>query len=465
MMGYLMSKYKRIISLVLGLLVAISVYQSQFSGLSVAGQKCLAISLGGVIFWAGGVAQPGYVALLMLISYVLAEAAPANVVFSLWQTHLIYLVIAGFLIATAVERSGLGKRVAYIFILKFVHSFGSVIASCYALGLLLSIIIPHPFPRCFLIMSVMGCVIKTAELPREDAAIIGLAVFAGSTANSMVLLTGDSILNILTASFGGQTLSWLDWAKYMAVPGLAAHILMCGLQLKLFKPSKPFHLDKDVIRRQLTALAGLTTIEKKTLFWICVGVTLWATDSIHHIVPGWIGAFVVCGLAMPVIGDVLNPQDWDAVPVGTLLFLTAAMAIGTVGAHTGMNQWITSVALPGYVPADPFLFAFVVTTIAMCIHMVMGSLLAVLGITVPTIIAYGASAGWNPLFCSLLVYTAVCVHWILPMHSLNILVGSGDGGGKYNDSEVIKFGLAQTVVVYLIILAVELPWWKFVGLI
>ncbi|MBP2656663.1 MAG: family permease [Firmicutes bacterium] len=460
-----MSKYKRIIGLVLGVLVAIIIYNSHFAGLSVEGQKCLAISLGGVICWAAGVAQPGYVSLLMLVSYVLTNTAPANVVFSLWQTHLVYLVIAGFLIASAVESSGLGKRIAYTFILKFVHSFTSVIVSCYVLGLFLSFLIPHPFPRCFLIMSVMGFIIKAADLPREDVAIIGLAVFGGSTANSMVLLTGDSTLNILAASFGGQMLSWLDWAKYMAVPGLIAHVLMCGLQLKLFKPSKPFNLDKEVIRQQLMELGSLTTIEKKTLFWIVLGVALWAADSIHHIVPGWIGALVVCGLAMPVIGDVLKPKNWDTVPIGTLLFLTAAMAIGTVGAHTGMNQWIASVALPSYVPTNPFVFALVVTTIAICIHMVMGSLMAVLGITAPAIIAYAATAGWNPLFCSLLVYTAICIHWVLPMHSLNILVGTGEEGGQYKDSEVIKFGLAQTVVVYFIILAVEIPWWKFVGLI
>jgi di/tricarboxylate transporter len=130
-----MSKYKRIIGLVLGVLVAIFVFNSHFAGLSAEGQKCLAISLGGVICWAAGVAQPGYVALLMLVSYVLTNAAPANVVFSLWQTHLIYLVIAGYLIASAVESSGLGRRIAYNFILKFVNSFSSVIVSCYVLGL------------------------------------------------------------------------------------------------------------------------------------------------------------------------------------------------------------------------------------------------------------------------------------------------------------------------------------------
>ncbi len=271
------------------------------------------------------------------------------------------------------EGSGLGRRIAYNFILKYVDSFNSVIIAAYVLGLLLSFLIPHPFPRCFLLMSVMTFVIKAADLPRQDAAILGLAVFGGSTANSMVLLTGDSLLNTVAASFGTRMLTWLEWAKYMAVPGLVAHVLMCGVQIKMFKPSKPFNLDKEIIRKQLTDLGDLSIIEKKTLFWVFIGIVLWATDSIHHIAPGWIGAVIAVCMALPVIGDVLTPKNFSTVPMGTLLFLTAAMAIGTVGAHTGMNKWIASVALPSYVPTNPFAFAAIVTTISICIHMVMGA--------------------------------------------------------------------------------------------
>ena len=460
-----MANNKRIIGLILAIAVGLIIYNTSFTGLSPDGQKCLAISLFGVICWATSVAQPGYVSLCMLVAYVLTDTAPADVVFSLWRTHLVYLVISGYLIASAVESSGLGRRIAYKFILKFVTSFSSVIISCYVLGLLLSFLIPHPFPRCFLIMSVMAFIIKAADLKREDVAIIGLAVFGGSTANSMVLLTGDSTLNILAASFGGQTLSWLGWAQYMAIPGLVTHVLMCGLQLKLFKPSKAFHMDKEIIRQQLAELGSLSIVEKKTIFWIALGVILWAADSVHHIAPGWIGAVVAVGLAMPVIGDVIGPKNWNTVSMGTLIFLTAAMAIGTVGAHSGMNEWIASVALPSYVPENAFVFAALVTTISIAIHMVMGSLMAVLGITAPAIIAWASGAGWNPLFCSLIVYTAICIHWILPMHSLNILVGTGEDGGQYKDAEVMKFGIAQTAVVYFVILCIEVPWWMLMGLI
>jgi anion transporter len=442
------------------------IYNSSFTGLSPEGQKCLAISLSGVIWWAAGVAMPGYVAFLMLVLYVLTKTAPPNVVFTIWLSPLMYLVVSGYLLASAVEDSGMGRRIAYNFILKFVDSFQSIIIAAYLLGLILSLFIPHPFPRSFLIMSVMAVIIKAADLPREDAAIIGLAVFGSSTVNSMVFLTGDSLLNTATASFGGVAITWVEWFKYMGIPGLIAHVLMCFLQLKLFKPVKTFSLDKQVVQNQLKEMGPLSSKEKRTLVWVLIAIAFWATDFLHGIAPGWVSVVVVACLAMPVIGDVLTPKNWAAANMGTLMFLTAAMAIGAVGAHTGMNKWIATVALPSYVPENPFVFAAIVTTISICIHMVMGSLLAVVGIAAPAIIAYAAPTGWNPLFPTLLVYTAVCIHWLLPMHSMNILVGVGEaGGGKYQDKEVIRFGAAQTAVVYIMTIGVLVPWWKIIGLI
>ena len=66
-----------------------------------------------------------------------------------------YLIIGAYLIAGAVKSSGLGERIAYKFILRFVHSFKSVIISIFILTFFLSLLIPHPWPRAFLIMSVM----------------------------------------------------------------------------------------------------------------------------------------------------------------------------------------------------------------------------------------------------------------------------------------------------------------------
>jgi len=68
----------------------------------------------------------------------------------------------------------------------------------YVLGLVLSLLIPHPFPRVLLTMAVMKTIIQEAKMNKADAASLGLSVFVAATATSMVLLTGESTLNIAT---------------------------------------------------------------------------------------------------------------------------------------------------------------------------------------------------------------------------------------------------------------------------
>jgi di/tricarboxylate transporter len=459
-------KYKREIGLLLGIAVCLAVWlMPQQAGLPVEGQQCLGLSLMAVLWWGFGVMHPGFTALVLLLGWVLTKTAEPAVIFRLWITPLIYIVVGGYLIAAAVEKSGLGKRLAYWFILKYVHSFNSIIGAGYIIGFLLSFMIPHPWPRSFMIMSVMAILVKATNLPARDAANVGLSVFAGSVPVSAILLTGDSLINSIAMGFGGVEASWLKWLLYMGVPALLCSVLTYLLQITLFRPPAGFKVHKDEIREQLKSLGALTRNEKVTVFWVLLAVAFWSTDSLHHIHPGWVALAATCGLALPRVGDVLEPRDWAKVSVATLFFMTAALGIGSVGATSGMNKWLATVLLPSHVPSNVFLLALMVTAFTVVIHLCLGSVLAVMGIVTPTVVAFTAGTGLDPLVPALLVYTAVGMHFFLPFHHMSVLVGEGESGGHYGTAEVARLGIPMTVIIFLTTVCIEIPWWKLIGLI
>jgi di/tricarboxylate transporter len=432
------------IGMFVGLAICLGIwFMPNPAGLPIQGQHCLALSLLAVTWWAFGVIHPGYTSLLLLVSWVLTNTAAPPVVFRLWTSPMMYLVIGGYLLAAAVEGSGLGRRIAYLFILRFVTGYRSIIAACYILGFLLSILIPHPWPRSFMIMAVMAIVIRSAKLEPKFASQIGLTVFAASCPSSMILLTGDSTLNVVAMNFGGEAPSYLRWLWVMGVPGILACVLLFLIQIWFFPAPAQFEIPKDEVRSLLDKLGKTSGNEKKVIAWIALAVVFWVTDFIHHVHPG----------------------DWNKVNLGSLFFLTAALGIGTVGDVTGMNKWVAAVVLPSHAPTNIFVFALVVTAFAVIIHMVLGSVLAVMGIVTPAIIAFSGTAGISPLVASLLVYTAVNQHYLLPFHNMAILVGEGKDEGGYGSAEVFRLGIPLTVFVFILTIGIEIPWWKLIGLV
>ena len=460
-----MSGFKKEIGALFGLVVCLGIWFAPLANLPQEGKHCLALSLMAVIWWAFGVVQPGYTSLGLLVCWVLSGTAPAPVVFRLWTSPMMYLVIGGYLLAAAVESSGLGKRLAYSFALHFITSYKRMIAACYILGFVLSIMIPHPWPRSFMIMAVMTILIRSAKLEKKFAVQIGLTAFASSCPTSMILLTGDSTLNVVAMNFAGVDASWLKWILYMGVPGVVTSVLLFLIQIWFFPKPQSFDLDKEEIADLLSKMGRITRNEIVTVFWILVAVGFWMTDFLHHVHPGWVAISAALILTLPRVGNVLKPGDWSKVSLGSLFFLTAALGIGTVGGVNGMNKWIAATLLPTHVPTNVFVFALFIVVFTMVIHMVLGSVLAVMGIVTPAVLAYTAGTGISPIVVSLLVYTVVNQQYLLPFHNMAILVGEGEDAGGYTSSDVFRFGLPLTALIFVVTLCVEVPWWKMIGLI
>lgn len=455
---------KKKLGLILGILVAIGIGRYPIPGLTYEGRMCLALTLMTVTFWAFQIVQSGYSSGLYLGLLVVFKVAAPTTVFASWTGSTMMLVIGAYLIAGAVKSSGLGERIAYAFIIRFVDSYNSIIISIFALTFLLSLLIPQPWPRAFLIMSVMTVVIRSADIPRVDAVKIGFAVFAASVPVSLIFLTGDSVLNPLAVAASGLSLGWLEWFKYMGVPAIAASIITCILVLLLFKPTKEVIINKDEVRTMLLKMGRITPIEKRTIIWLVIAVVLWMTDSIHGINIGWVTLIMAMMMSFPLVGGVLTAKAWGDVPIHVLVFLTAAMAIGKVGAETGMNAWIASVILPSTLPANPFLLAAVIIAISMGIHMFLGSVIAVMAVAIPAILTLTQPMGVHPLIPTLLAVITITTHYIFPFHNLSILVGQGEDCGLYGERESIRLGVFLTFMVFFVCLAVAIPWWMLLGL-
>ena len=417
-----------------------------------------------VVFWGFQITQPGYTSGLYLLLLAVFGIAKPTLIFGTWTGPMMFLIIGAYLIAGAVKDSGLGERIAYKFIISFVTSFKSIISAIFILTFILSLMIPHPWPRAFLIMSVMAVVIKSTNIPREDAVKIGFTVFASSVPVSLIFLTGDATISPLAVQSSGVPLGWLGWFKLMGPPSIIVSVITYFMILFLFKPTQEVSVNKKEMQAKLAAMGPMSAKEKRTAFWVALAIILWMTDTIHGIDIGWVTLFIAMAMSMPVIGEIITPASWGGVPLHVLIFLTAAVAIGRVGGATGMNAWIAHTVLPGSVPTDPYILAAFIATVSIIIHMLLGSVIAVMGIIIPAMITFTSQMGITPLVPALLAYSAVASHYVLPFQHLNMLVGMGEDNGMYTQKETIRLGIPFIVVIYIMTVVIEVPYWSILGL-
>jgi di/tricarboxylate transporter len=454
----------QILGLGLGMAAFVLILVLPLDGLESKGRLALALTLMTVVFWAFQVSHTGYVAGMYLVLLIVLDVSKPATVLSTWTSSSTYLIIGAYLIAAAVRSSSLGQRIAYSFLLHFVTSYRTLIIAIFALTFILSLLIPHAWPRAFLIMSVMSVVIKSANIERKEAIVIGFAVFASSVPISLIFLTGASVTSPLAVAYAGIELSWLGWLEIMGLPAFIASLLTLALFLVLFTPKKPLHLNKAAISETSRELGSFTKKDVRVVVWLCIAIVVWSLDFLHGIDIGWVTFLLAVLMSLPIIGEVLEPKHFKEVPIQVLLFISAATAIGKVGAETGMNAYIAQVVLPSFIPSNIFLLAIIVTTFTLVVHMVLGSVLSVMGVAIPALLAYIAPLDINPMVVVFWSYTVIGSHYILPFHHMNVLVGQGEGNGLYSQRETIKLGVPMIAIVYFTTVVVEPLWWKLLGI-
>ena len=457
---------KRIAGLVAGFAAFAAILLIPIANISPDGHKCLAITTLFVVWLATGAVPPVFTGMFVTFLFVYMldrETVPMETVFSAWQNDGIYLVIGGYLIAQAFSSSGLGGRLCLMYMSRFAKDFKGLIISCYTLCFLLSVVIPQPSPRCILLASIIENVALKLKLSKAHTTQIRIAIFIGALPTSMILLTGLSSFSIMVTAMAGAPVTYLEWFKYMGVPGIFTTVMTCAAQLIFINRAENIAMPMAEFREKLSALGVLSADERKMVFYIISVVLLWIFGGAFGLDPGWASIFICVCMCFPVIGGLLNSDSWKALDMTTVFFFVSLMTVGNVGMASGMSAWITSVLISVGIPQQAFLFALVITLIAMALHMMLGSAMSSLGIATPALITVGTSLGFHPLVPAFLTFGAITNHWVLPYQNLPILLGVDDKRG-YTTGDVVRMAIPQTINV-LITSAVMIGWWKLVGLV
>jgi len=428
-------------------------------GLPIAGQRALIVTLLTIVLWTSEALEPGVTALLSVTLLALTGAA-GNVRAALqgFANPVPYFLVGVLTMGVAVVRSGLAERLARTILTKARGRSVAVYLQLVLAFPVLTFVLPSATTRSGILIHIYDEVFALARVPRgaDIAKAVMLALSSINRLASTALLTGGITPVMSAAIIGGM--SWTGWFALMAVPYYT--ILLLGGLLTWALYRRGFTRGLPAPRRERRPLAP---VEWRTIAVILGASALWLTDSWHRLDPALPALLAFVALLIPRFGPLAWADLERGVGWANVFVIAASISLAHVLVTSGAAGWLARLLVGGL----PALGGRPLTTIvllmlgATVLRALVPNIAGFLALALPLAMSVGREAGLNPLVCALVVMMTGDAVVYYPAQSSSALVIYERG--HVSAGEMLRFGLWMTLVGWLAILAVALPWWSLAG--
>jgi anion transporter len=428
--------------------------------LPLAGQRALLVTLITIVLWTTEIVEAGVTALLAVTLLPLAGATPGlRAALQGFASPVPYFLVGVLTMGAAVVKSGLAERLARTILERARGRSLAVYVQLVLAFPVLTFVLPSATTRSGILIHIYDEVFELARVPRGGAVAkaVMLALASINRLASTALLTGGITPVMSAAIIGG--LSWTGWLALMAVPYWV--ILVLGALLIFVLHRRGFARGLPVPERERRRpVAGA---EWRTLGVILGASALWLTDPLHGLDPAVPALLAFTLLLTPGVG----PLAWSDLDrgVGWSNFFVIAASISLAHAleASGAAPWLGRLLVGGLpaLSATPLGTVVFLMLGATLLRALVPNISGFLALALPIAMSVGREAGLNPVVCALVVMMTGDAVIYYPAQSSSALVIYERG--HVTAGEVFRFGLWMTLVGWVTVLAVALPWWSLVG--
>lgn len=430
------------------------------AGLSEAGKRVLAVAVLAIGLWCTEALPAGVTSLILIVALVLTGAVPSvPAALAGFSEPVAYFLIGVLTIGLAVSRSGLADRVARYFLRRSRGSPRSLYLQLLLALPLLTIILPSATTRTGILVHVYEQALELARVPRRAplASAIMMALNSINRLASTIFLTGGITPLVSAALIGG--IYWSQWLLLMSVPYLA--LLAIGSVLIYIVYGRGF--GSMLLSIPAEPAARMSAREVRTLVITAGAALLWLTDSIHGWHPVVPALLAWIFLLMPRIGVITWGEFERDIGWTNFFVLAASLSLARALVASGATEWIAQLIVAG-VPefrGQPFLVVAVLLVASVPVRLLIPNITGFLATTIPIAMSIGATAGVNPVICGLAVMIAGDAVLYYPAQSASSLAVYERG--YLSAPEIFRFGVWMTLIAFVVVLAVALPYWRLVG--
>ncbi|WP_129667635.1 SLC13 family permease [Phytoactinopolyspora endophytica] len=358
------------IGLLLGVVVAIATYLLLPDTLSTDGKITAAIAVVMALWWATEAIPLAATALLPLVLFPVLQVAEASDVAAPYANEIIFLFMGGFMLALAMQRWNLHRRIALAIVAAIGTSPVMLIAGFMLATGFITMWVSNTATAVMMLpigLSVLALVGQDGNGSKGDpnfATALMLGIAYAASIGSVATLIGtppNALMRGYLSETHDITVGFGQWMA-VGVPLAAVFLVIAWLVLtKLVYPPKITELagGRELIRSELRALGPMSRGEWTVAAVFATAATSWVVipllednDSIAESLPiltyisdGVIAMAVAIALFLiPVDRKRGTPAlDWDTavqLPWGILILFGGGLSLSSQFSASGLSEWI-----------------------------------------------------------------------------------------------------------------------------
>ena len=407
---------------------------------------------------------------LFLASFALAVGLKPAAVFSGFTQSAIWTLIPALFFGFALQKTGLGKRIAMGILKLFKPSYTSLVLAWVMIGVALSLLTPSGTVRVAIMIPIAA---QCCELYRLEK---------GSKGNSLILLTAFAMAILpgsgwMTGVLWGPIISGMinsvpetqglvvfdNWFSVMFLPVMIITVLLViGSYFALAPKSK---LQAEAIEAINEEAASKISKHEIIAGAILISVfTMFLTGRFHGLPDA---SVCLAAVFLLFLSGVLETKDFNTgVNWDLIIFIGFALSFSALFNETGISSWFAGIVVPALAPiaGNPYMFMFsIMTFVFLWRFFDVALFIPTIAILVPILPAIQEAYGISPLVW-LFVFVIGGNSFVMAYQNMWAMMSRSIAGDRaFTNKHLGIYGIIYFAASY-VAMAITIPMWVSAGL-
>jgi len=448
------------------LVIAIFYFAPTPSNLTHEGKLMIGVLLMAAILWITEPIPLAVTGLFIMIIQPILQIVPPEEVFSSFGNQAIFFLIGAFILASAIEKHGIHRRIALKFLSYFEKSPRLLTLGIMLSCAFLSFVMPEHGVAALFLPIVISILIAMKIVPKKSnfGKVSMLCIAYGCSIGSLGTLIGGARnpLTVGVLSDIGINITFFDWMLY-SMPIVIISLPLVWLVLQFFFPIEVNDIAeaRKEIKNQVISAGKIKSKEYIVFAVMLITIFLWIFFSSDK----YLGLAVIAVLGSVILfltGTVTWSDVETRVPWGIILLYGGAITLGFGIQKTGAGSWIAH-TLFKIAGVNPFVVILIMIVFTILLTNIMSNIGAV-AILLPIGIAIAAEIPQiSPLLASMIIALSGGLAFMLVIATPGNAITYSSG--YFSTKDLFKAGsIANIICIIVIFIVASVYWMGFLGI-